>query len=563
MITGIMTRPGCRRLTMIPTGQRVCLEKAPETHFYIQDCPADRVIRHITPRLLAEKGDVRIYDAGEIITGYPVLVSDAPAGEEITVLHGELLNKKGRLTKENTYKQKTVFYTDGTERSMHCRFTWFGFQYFEVKGNAKVTDCVVIHSDVKVSSTFSSSDETLNWLREAYLRTQLDNMHCGIPSDCPHVERRGYTGDGQLTCNAAMIQLDGEKFYRKWIQDIADCQDSITGHVQYTAPYIPSGGGPGGWGCAIVMVPYVFYRNYGDKEILKELYPQMLHYFDYLEAHSEKDLVVSDRAGEWCLGDWCVPTMGFVNNMDAIYIPAPLVNTYFYIKSMEKVLEIGEIIGNHQADEELKEKIRCKKQAIVDQYFDPATGDFAENQQGSNVFAVDLGIGDERTFANILKHYREIRKYDTGIFATDVLTRILFERGESELAISLLTSKEEEYLLFQNEERRHHDSGVLDRASFPVPSDVWRGQPVPLRVCPGNPPEREFRLLRGYRDRTGVYGYHRSGRRLDHDEKRPNLCEIRQDPPGSPGPGKNESPCPSQWKRKSHWGREKWLRIER
>lgn len=67
----------------------------PETHFYIQDCPADRVIRHITPRLLAEKGDVRIYDAGEIITGYPVLVSDAPAGEEITVLHGELLNKKG------------------------------------------------------------------------------------------------------------------------------------------------------------------------------------------------------------------------------------------------------------------------------------------------------------------------------------------------------------------------------------------------------------------------------------------------------------------------------------
>lgn len=60
------------------------------------------------------------------------------------------------------------------------------------------------------------------------------------------------------------------------------------------------------------------------------------------------------------------------------------------------------------------------------------------------MFAVDLGYRRERTFANILKHYREIRKYDTGIFATDVLTRILFERGESELAISLLTSKEED-----------------------------------------------------------------------------------------------------------------------
>ena len=424
--------------------ENVTVEQDPDTVLYEQDCPADKVIRHITPKLIGEKGDVRIYDAGELITGYPVLVSDGPKGEEITVMHGELLNKKGRLAKENVYKQKTVFYTDGTTREMHCRFTWFGFRYFEVTGNARVVECRVIHSDVAVNSDFSSSSQVLNWLREAYLRTQLDNMHCGIPSDCPHVERRGYTGDGQLTCPAAMMQLDAQKFYRKWIGDIADCQDSITGHMQYTAPYIPSGGGPGGWGCAIVTVPYTYYKNYGDTEMLKELYPQMLHWFDSLEDHSENDLIVSDRKGEWCLGDWCVPTMGFVNNMDAIYIPAPLVNTYFYIKSMEIVLEIGKIIGTHEVDEELREKIQRKKQALVDAYFDPETGDFAENQQGSNVFAVDLGIGDERTFQNVLDHYREIGKYDTGIFATDVLTRILFERDENDLAVSLLTSEKQD-----------------------------------------------------------------------------------------------------------------------
>lgn len=422
----------------------VTLGAAPDTLLLEQDCPADKVIRHITPRFLEEKGGVRIYDVGEVITGYPIFVSEAPAGEEITVMYGEIRNKKGRLEKENTYKQKTVFITDGTKREMHCRFTWFGFRYFEVRGNAEAVDCVVIHSDVPVNSNFSSSSQVLNWLREAYIRTQLDNMHCGIPSDCPHVERRGYTGDGQLTCPAAMMQLDARKFYKKWIYDIADCQDSITGHVQYTAPYIPSGGGPGGWGCAIVMVPYTYYKNYGDAALLKELYPQMLHWFQYLEAHSKEDLVVSDREGEWCLGDWCVPTMGFVNNMDAIYIPAPLVNTYFYIKSMEIVLEIGDIIGRHEVEEELKHKIERKKQALTDTYFSQDTGDFADNQQGSNAFAVDLGIGDERTFQNILRHYREIGKYDTGIFATDVLTRILFERNESDLAVELLTSKKED-----------------------------------------------------------------------------------------------------------------------
>ena len=80
--------------------------------------------------------------------------------------------------------------------------------------------------------------------------------------------------------------LDAERFYRKWIGDISDCQDRITGHVQYTAPYTTCGGGPGGWGCAIVVVPYTFYRQYGDPQPMAELYPQMLRYFDYLEAHS-------------------------------------------------------------------------------------------------------------------------------------------------------------------------------------------------------------------------------------------------------------------------------------
>ena len=35
-------------------------------------------------------------------------------------------------------------------------------------------------------------------------------MHGGVTSDCPHRERLGYTGDGQLTCNAVMTELDAE-----------------------------------------------------------------------------------------------------------------------------------------------------------------------------------------------------------------------------------------------------------------------------------------------------------------------------------------------------------------
>ncbi len=422
--------------------QAVSMEPEPETNFYIQEAPADRVSRYLIPRLIAQYGDRRIYDAGEMTTGYPILVSDAPAGTEIKVRYSELLDDKGGIDEERMYHQHTDFIVDGTSRKLHCRFTWLCFRYFEVVGDARVESVAVVHSNVPVTSSFTCTEPVLNWLWEAFIRTQLANMHCGIPSDCPHIERRGYTGDGQLVCRAGMLQLDAKKFYEKWIYDIADCQDRKTGHVQYTAPYMPSGGGPGGWGCAIVTVPYAYYKHYGDAEIFRDLFPQMLHYFDFMEAHSEDDLVTSDLPDGWCLGDWCVPAMGF-NVLDEILIPPPLVNTYFYIKSMEYVLEMGEILNLHHADAMLKQRIADKKAAIVRHYYDEKTGDFAQNIQGSNIMPVELGLGDARTYENMLAHYKKTQRFDTGIFCTDILTQMLFERGEAELAVQLLTSQQE------------------------------------------------------------------------------------------------------------------------
>lgn len=423
--------------TLSSDWQDVKVEAAPETNFYVQACAADKVIRKIKPKYLGNN----IYDAGEIFTGYAVLKSNK--AQEIKVRYGELLDENGNLDEEHVYDQHTDYITDGEERLLFPQFTWLCFRYFEVIGDAEVMECEVVHSDVKVSSSFECSDDTLNWLYKAYIRTQLANMHCGIPSDCPHTERRGYTGDGQLTCSAAMTQLDTQKFYKKWIADICDCQDEKTGHIQYTAPFVPSGGGPGGWGCAIVVVPYMYYKFYGEKEIFEEAFPRMYKWFSYLESHSENDLITSDLPGVWCLGDWCVPEQNRLNKLCANTIPEPFVNTYFYIKSMEYFLEISEIIGDDSHTEEIKNRIKNKKKALTDTYFSPETGDFANNEQGANSFAVDLNLGDERTLGNMIEKYSQTKMYDTGIFGTDIATRVLFEKGRGDLAFSLLSSKGE------------------------------------------------------------------------------------------------------------------------
>lgn len=404
-----------------------------DTEYLFTDCPPDRVCGVLDAIKLKKCEEYILYDCGKNISGCPVLKLNGSAGERVTVIFSEELDAKGDLNLKFNQDQKIEFICDGKTREVRSLFTWFAFRYFAVYGNAQAESVEVIHTDVRVNSSFKSDNELLNWIHDTFVNTQLTNMHAGIPSDCPHLERRGYTGDGQLVCHAAMNILDAESFYRKWINDIRDCQDKLTGHIQYTAPYTHSGGGPGGWGGAIVEVPYQFYKHYGDVTVLRECYPNMLRYFDYLEAHSQANLVVSDKEGEWCLGDWCTPI--------SVVLPAPFVNNYFYIKALNRCIEIAGIIGKTEDIPEFKKRIKDRKEAVMSAYFNKWDGNFLGGQQGANAFAVDIGIGDERTYKNTVENYEKIGGYDTGIFGTDILTRVLFENGDGQLAANLILSE--------------------------------------------------------------------------------------------------------------------------
>ncbi len=406
--------------------------KSLDTDYLPMECPPDRVAEEIAPVEIGRDATSATYDAGRNLTGYPLLATSAPAGTEIRVLFSEELAPDGTLDERHGWWQSFTCTCDGKQRVVFPHFTWFGFRYFKVAGDATPLSVRFIHADVAVSSAFHSGNATLDWIYGTYVHTQLCNMHAGIPSDCPHIERRGYTGDGELCAHAAMDMLDARAFYLKWIGDIADCQDIASGHVQYTAPYICSGGGPGAWGCAIVEVPYEYYLQYGDLSPAAKLYPQMLRYFDFLEAHSENGLVTSDIAGAWCLGDWCTPA--------SVALPAPFVNNYYYVKSLLRVIEIARLTGREADLPMLRQRVQARKSAIMAAYFNTWDGNFIGNIQGANAFAVDLGLGDKRTYENLVARYRQLKAFDTGICGTDVLTRVLFEHGDGDVALALLLS---------------------------------------------------------------------------------------------------------------------------
>ena len=412
----------------------------PETNFSLQDCPTDKKIRAVQPVLVLEDGERRIYDCQENITGFVELRCPAEEGKRITVRHSEELNAEcTQLDFTSTGKERQIqmdeYLCAGQESLCHPKFCWHGFRYFEVIGNAAVERAWVVHSDVPVTSSFSCSDPVLNWIYEAYVRTQLENLHCAVPSDCPHRERLGYCGDGQVTARSAMMCLGIRSFYRKWMDDIADCQDRNTGHVQHTAPFYGGGGGPGGWGGAVYLIPAMYYEYYGEKEFPEKYYPNMRRWLDYMDSRCEDGLIVREEPGGWCLGEWCTP--------GAPKVPEALINTYYYIKGLRTVIFFAELLGIPEDLELLRERQRRSEAAWIQAYYSPETGSFCDGANGADAFAVDLGLGDERTLQNLIRKYQATKTFDTGIFGTDLLIDILFQHGQAELAYQLLTSRTE------------------------------------------------------------------------------------------------------------------------
>lgn len=416
----------------------------PETKLTRQDSVPDRVVRRIVPKLVTSNGDSRIYDAGENISGFVSLATQAQWGSQVRIRFAENMTD-GQLDFKSvgsSYKN-----ADGSQQIMEDRyigdgeyhifeplFVWHVFRYFEVIGDGEPISVAVVHSDTPVKASFESGSAELNWLFEAFVRTQLNNMHAGVPSDCPHRERLGYTGDGQICAPAAMTVLDGRAFYRKWIRDIFDSQDIQSGHVNHTAPFAGGGGGPGGWGCAAILVPYYYYQHYGDASLLAEYYPAMRRWVDYLVSHCEDGLLVKEEPGGWCLGDWCT--------LDKTQIPEALVNTSYYIRSLRCMEEIATVLGKTE-DVAQFEQLRNEAMAgMTGTYFDEVSGSFAQGIQGADAFALYAGLGDDRTFQNLVDRYRTMGRFDTGFLGTYILCLLLMEGGAEDVAYRLLTSHE-------------------------------------------------------------------------------------------------------------------------
>ena len=400
---------------------------------------SDKVIREIKPTLIKKENGISIFDCKENITGVVSLTATGNAGEKITLRFAENIDSQMNLdftstgyhygiTSGGQQTQTDTFILAEGENYFEPKFVWHGFRYFEVLGEFDDVTVKVIHSDTPVISKFESDSEGLNFLYEAFIRSQLGNMHGSFPSDCPHRERLGYTGDGQVASRAAMLTLDAKKFYYKWIQDILDCQDSVSGHVRHTAPYMGGGGGPVGWGGAIVFVPYNYYKTYGEKDIIIKTLPHVNRWLDYIKTRIENGLVAYEAEGGWFLGDWSA--------LDETKIPPDFVNTCLLMNALLKCEEMAKIIGSDY--DTYRELYDICQNAVIEKFFDGKS--YCGGIQGADAFAIYAGITYGNPQTALKEQYENLDHFDTGFIGTDILLHVLFENDFTDIAYNLLNS---------------------------------------------------------------------------------------------------------------------------
>ena len=420
----------CGRVTVLPQ---------PASELCPQYGAPDRLIRRLVPKPVTSDGERRVYDAGENISGLVRIHTRAGYTGELVLRFAENLNPDGTLNFASSGgdcrcsdgKHQIMcdrFVSDGSERVFEPKFVWHAFRYFEIVGEFDSLEVLVIHADTPLTAEFESDSEGLNFLFDAYVRTQLDNMHCGIPSDCPHRERLGYTGDGQICAPTVMQDFDCREFYRKWIHDILDCQDLDRGHVQHTAPFMGGGGGPGGWGCAIVLVPYYYWKQYGDLDLIGECYEPMKRWISYLVEHSENSLVTSEEEGGWCLGDWCT--------LEGCRLPEPFVNTCYFVVCLKLMCKMAAALGIDSDIPKLTALASTSLNAIRTKYYDAERDCYCDGTQGADVYAAWVGL---RGIEAAAKYYDSLGHFDTGFLATDILCELLFDSGYGDVAYKLLS----------------------------------------------------------------------------------------------------------------------------
>jgi alpha-L-rhamnosidase len=392
-----------------------------------------------------------IIDLGQNFSGRVRLTIKGTRGQTLKLRYAEVLNSDGSIYTENLRAARvTDYYTcKGSEEEVwEPRFTFHGFRYVEISGLNKdqVFEIVgvVLHSDMRVTGTFSCSNPLLNQLQNNIVWGQKSNF-LDIPTDCPQRdERLGWTGDAQVFIRTACFNMDVQGFFHKWVQDLRDAQRS-NGAIPPVAPddgFLGDmeDGGPA-WADATIICPWTIYLCYADTKILNDHYESMRRYMEFVAANRCKNNIRShpdvDKWGGF--GDWLA--LDGSGKWEG-GTPRDLIGTALYAYDAEIMSRVAAILGHEEAADHYARLHEEIVNAFRHRFVTP-DGLMAAGTQTAYVLALRFGLIPEEARPTAARELvRDIERRDfhlaTGFVGTPYLLDVLTQNGYLDVAYKLL-----------------------------------------------------------------------------------------------------------------------------
>ena len=383
-----------------------------------------------------------IFNLGQNFAGTIRLNIKGEAGHRATIRYGEMLHPDGTLMTENLRKARAqdtyICKGDPAGEVFVPRFTFHGFQYVEIvnfpgEPTKDTVTGLALHSDTKLTSTFTCSDPMVNRLFQNIVWTQRSNF-LDLPTDCPQRdERMGWTGDAQVYVGTAIYNADVAAFYTKWLRELMAAQRPSGAFTDF-APFPFQHGWDFGtaWGDAGVICPWTIWQAYDDVRIIETCWEPMTRFMKWRKDTSRDNLGIA-HGNDW--GDWLA---------QGGKTPLEFVDTIYFAISSKKMSEMAAAIGRNDESTAYAEQFENIKTAFNAKYVE-ADGSVNVPTQTAQVLALFADLIPEDTrkatgqkLADMIAENEN--RMSTGFLGTRPLLPVLSSVGQHDLAVLLLQS---------------------------------------------------------------------------------------------------------------------------
>ena len=263
-----------------------------------------------------------------------------------------------------------------------------------------------------------------------------------MPTDCPQRdERLGWTGDIQVFAPAATFLYDCCALLISWLDDLAAEQREI-GTVPAYVPWVQLIFPPqpaAAWGDAAVVLPWVLYERFGDREVLARQYDSMRAWVEQIATLTGDGHVWSEG---FQFGDWLDPAAP-PRDPGAALTDKALVATAYHAHTARLLARAAAVLG-HETDRARFDELANQVTAAFNDEFVTPTGRMASDAQTAYALALrfDLLPSEPQRVRAAARLAELVRRNDycigTGFVGTPLVCDALVDAGLVDDAYHLL-----------------------------------------------------------------------------------------------------------------------------